>query len=43
MTGDLDHHLTIRFDWGDRPTTVTFGISFYIEQLSAWESMIIYM
>ena len=41
MTSDLDHHLTIRFDWGDRPETVTFSISFYIEQLSAWETIII--
>jgi hypothetical protein len=41
MTSALDHHLTIQFDWADRPETVIFGISFYIEQLSAWETIII--
>jgi hypothetical protein len=37
MTSALDHHLTITFDYGDRPENDVFGIYFYIEQLTAWE------
>ncbi len=41
FTSALDHHLTITFDYSDRPTTVSFSLSFYILQLDAWETLII--
>jgi hypothetical protein len=41
FTNELDHHLTITFDYADRPTTVMFSLSFYILQLDAWETLII--
>jgi len=41
VTSALDHHLTIYFNYGDRPTTVVFTISIYIEQFSAWETFVI--
>ena len=41
ITNELDHHLTIQFDYGDRPTTVDFIISFYIDQLGSWETIYI--
>ncbi|NPD87436.1 MAG: hypothetical protein HGN29_01850 [Asgard group archaeon] len=37
----LDIHLTIAFDYRDRPSSVDFTISLYIEQFSAWEVLII--
>ncbi|MCG3220528.1 MAG: hypothetical protein H7641_04025, partial [Candidatus Heimdallarchaeota archaeon] len=41
MTSALDHHLTVSFDYGDRPEGVDFAVSFYILQLDAWETLII--
>ena len=41
FTSALDHHLTVTFDYGDRPEGETFGIYFYIEQLAAWEFFLI--
>ncbi len=41
ITSELDHHITIQFNYGDRPTTVDFIISFYIDQLGAWETIYI--
>ena len=41
ISSALGHHLTVSFDDGDRPTTVDFTISIYIEQLSTWEVFIV--
>jgi hypothetical protein len=41
ITSALDHHLTVTFDYADRPEGETFGISIYISQLAAWELIII--
>jgi hypothetical protein len=37
ITSSLDHHLTVTFDYADRPEGKNFGIYIYIQQLSAWE------
>lgn len=39
ITSIIDHHLTIQFDYGDRPTNVYFTISFYVESTAytGWE------
>jgi hypothetical protein len=41
ITDELDHHLTFQFNYGDKPTTVDFIISFYIDQLGSWETIYI--
>ncbi len=41
ITDELDHHLTIQFNYGDKPTGVDFIISFYIDQLGSWETVYI--
>ena len=43
ITATLDHHLTIQFDYGDKPTGVDFIISFYITSaiFTGWESFVI--
>ena len=40
ITTLIDHHLTIQFDYGDRPTNVYFTISFYVESTAytGWET-----
>ena len=37
----LDHHITIRFDYGDRPEGKVFTFSFYVKEFSAWETIVI--
>ncbi|MCG3217027.1 MAG: hypothetical protein KAS63_09910 [Candidatus Heimdallarchaeota archaeon] len=41
LTGALDHHITIRFDYGDRPEGKVFTFGFYIEEYGTWETIII--
>jgi hypothetical protein len=43
ITSDLDHHLTIQFDYGDKPTGVDFIISFEIVSaiFTGWEIFVI--
>ncbi len=43
ITATLDHHLTIQFDFGDKPTNVAFIVSFYISSsiFTGWESFVI--
>ncbi len=39
ITDILDHHITLQFDFGDRPTNVFFTISLYVESTAytGWE------
>ena len=43
ITATLDHHLTIQFDYGDKPTGVDFIVSFYISSaiFTGWEVFVI--
>ena len=43
ITAALDHHITIQFDYGDKPTGVTFTISIYISSptYTGWEIFVI--
>ena len=43
ITSTLDHHLTIQFDYGDKPTGVDFIVSFYITStiFTGWEVFVI--
>ena len=43
ITDAIDHHITIQFDYGDKPTTVTFTISLYIVSVAftGWETYVI--
>ena len=43
ITDAVDHHITIQFDYGDKPTTVTFTISLYIVStaFTGWETFVI--
>ncbi len=43
ITATLDHHITIQFDYGDKPTGITFTISIYISSpiFTGWETFVI--
>ncbi len=43
ITASLDHHITIQFDYGDKPTGVTFTISIFISSpiFTGWETFVI--
>ncbi|MHA1198276.1 MAG: archaellin/type IV pilin N-terminal domain-containing protein [Candidatus Heimdallarchaeaceae archaeon] len=45
ITSMIDHHITIQFDYGDRPTNVVFTFSFYIESaaFTGWETFVLEM
>ncbi len=41
IDSSLDHHITIRFDYADRPEGKIFTFSFYVEEFAAWETIVI--
>ncbi|MHA1258875.1 MAG: hypothetical protein ACTSRO_04405, partial [Candidatus Heimdallarchaeaceae archaeon] len=41
ISNTVDHHLTIRFNYGNRPEGDIFTFSFYIIEYAAWETIVI--
>jgi len=41
ISSALDHHITISFDYGDRPEGKIFTFSFYVAEFAAWETIVI--